>query len=114
MLDFETIFTEEITIKQKKLDSGISLLNDLSIWINKFTSHLVDVGVARNTLITYKALLVALDEYSNKYLTTKNGLSEFNDVLANDFLLWMENYRVNRDYFVNKSTVWYVKNMNID
>jgi len=98
MLDLETIFTEKNTKVQKKLDGGISLLDDLSIWINKFTSHLVDVGVAKNTLTTYKTLLVALDEYSNRYLTTKSGLSEFSDVLANDFLLWTENYKVNRDY----------------
>jgi len=98
MLDFETIFTEENIVKQKGLDSGISLLDDLSNWISKFTAHLVDADVARNTLITYKALLVALNEYSIRYLSDRKGLSEFNDTLANDFLLWMENYKVNRDY----------------
>ena len=98
MLDFETIFSEEKTKIQKKLDSGLSLLNDLSIWIEKFNKHLVDKGVAKNTLTTYSRLLIALDEYSNKYLSSYKGLSEFSDTIANDFLLWIENYTVNRDY----------------
>jgi len=98
MLDLETVFSRKICINQHKLNGGISIIDDINVWVNRFNNHLEEIGLSNNTIDAYKRLVKALVEYSNRYLIGYKGLSEFNDTTANDFLLWMENYNINRDF----------------
>jgi len=83
---------------QEKLNNGLSLIDDLHIWIEKFNKFLIDSKLSKNTLVSYSYVLKALIEYSDRYLRDKEKLSDLSLYEVNNFLLWMENYQINRDY----------------
>lgn len=98
MLDLDSIFNSKEPMKSNEIDSGLSLIDDLQKWIDKFNIYLVKSNSSKSTLATYYYALKSLNEYSKRYLTHKRGLSELTLDDVNDYLLWMENYKINREY----------------
>jgi len=105
MLNIDNIFNCKDLHIVDKLEFGVSIVNDIEIWIEKFNNHLKEIDLAQNTIISYNIVLKALLEYTQEYISKQKSISQFNESHTNDFLLWMENYRVNRDYGSLKSRV---------
>ncbi|WP_188109513.1 site-specific integrase [Sulfurimonas indica] len=89
--------TKESTVS-KRLEHGISLDNDIEIWIKNFLADLHLLGRSRNTIDSYKFTLNAFREYCSVYLGDKKGICDVSVDDCNDFLLWMENYEINKTY----------------
>ncbi|MEA3228829.1 MAG: hypothetical protein U9P38_07140, partial [Campylobacterota bacterium] len=105
MLNIDNIFNNQKLETIDNLESGISILDDLTIWIDRFNSYLLNIDASKNTIISYNIVLKALYQYCEIYISSIEGISYFNELHTNDFLLWMENYRTNRDYGSLKNRV---------
>ena len=98
MLNLQSIINDDLQIQTDNISNNISFLDDLTIWIDKFNINLKELRLSSNTIESYRYVLKALVEYSERYLHTKKHLYDFTVEESNDFLLWMENYQINRDY----------------
>lgn len=98
MLDIRDILNEEVYYDTSDVDYGKSLIEDLLVWIDKFNNYLVKAEMSKNTIISYNDTLKALLGYAEVYLKKHDRLSDLSLESVNDFLLWMENYAVNKRY----------------
>ncbi len=98
MLDIDNIFNSQKIALTQNLENGVSIIDDLKIWIEKFNIYLLESNSSQNTIISYNLVLKALLQYSEIYISSLKGISKLNENHTNDFLLWMENYRTNRDF----------------
>jgi len=98
MIDIDNLFDSGSTSKDKKLEYGVSLINDVDIWIDKFKQDLKLLNRSKNTIDSYSFTLKAFSEYCTIYLSNKKGLCDVEVNHCNDFLLWMENYETNKRY----------------
>jgi len=98
MIDLDDIFSEKKQDNLSKLENGVSLVDDINIWSDKFYKHLLNVDISHNTLISYKSALNTLKEYCKIYKQDSGGLCDIDETCCNDYLLWMENYKTNKRY----------------
>jgi len=108
MLDINELFKEKTLSTSNRLEHGLSLHNDLEIWIESFNRELVNLNRSKNTLDSYSFTLDALKHYCLIYMPTKKGLCEISVDNCNDFLLWMENYETNKKYGSLKERISYL------
>jgi len=108
MLDINELFKEKTLTTSNKLEHGISLHNDLEIWIESFNRELVNLNRSENTLDSYRFTLSALKSYCLIYMPDKKGLCKISVDSCNDFLLWMENYETNKKYGSLKERISYL------
>lgn len=98
MIALEEIFNDDNEKNSLKLEYGKSLLDDIKIWSDRFYKHLEDIESSKNTLEQYRFNLNTLYEYCSIYKSDKKGICDIDDTCCNDYLLWMENYKTNKEY----------------
>ncbi len=108
MLSIDDIFQDNIQEETINLSFGVSYLDDLLKWVDKFNNYLLKEESSINTVSSYNDVLKALIEYSELKLKDKKTIAEFSEHDANDFLLWMEDYRINKEHGDVKKRIGYV------
>jgi len=98
MVNIDDIFSERKEDTQVKLEYGKSLIDDINIWSKKFSNYLINSGISNNTILSYEFTLNTFKEYCIKYKSTSDGLCDIDYICCNDYLLWMENYKINKMY----------------
>jgi len=108
MIDLQDIFNQNAPIETKKLEYGISLIDDVDRWSRYFLDDLKLLNRSKNTIETYRFVLRALREYCSIYMKDCSGLCDVEVHHCNDFLLWMENYETNKTYGSLKERIEYL------
>jgi site-specific recombinase XerD len=108
MINIQDIFNQNISAETKKLEHGISLIDDIDRWSKYFLDDLKLLNRSKNTLEAYRFVLKALKEYCSIYMDNFSGLCDIDVHHCNDFLLWMENYETNKAYGSLKERIKYL------
>ena len=89
------------TEHKEVIDTGKGIEEDLRYWEDKFLQFVKVSKPSKHTLRSYKFTLKALEDFF-MHLKSSSGnklnLSDFNIALINNFLSYIENYTINKEY----------------
>jgi len=101
MIDIDKLLNNEVSREKEVVNRGGGIICDLEYWMEKFISFMEASKLSKQTQRSYSLTLSALKEFClNKYGSNEENinLSDFNAVVANEFLVYMENYNVNKEF----------------
>jgi len=101
MIDIENILDMGVAEDIKEIDSGKGLIADIKLWSDKFLNFVNSLNSSKHTLRAYtftKKSLIEFVKDKRNFTEDCSSLSEFNLHLVNNYLVYLENYNINRDY----------------
>lgn len=83
----------------KELESGLGIKEDVKRWIVSYRNYLNDSGKSKKTSDNYDVVLNAFEKYISRYCGSLSGIGLLSiDSHINDFLSYMEEYQVSKEY----------------
>ena len=96
MLD-SSRFTKKSRSRQLvDVDIKGNIVDDIKLWIERYLEHLLSLNRSNNTIDTNKVVLEAFNVYLGQVITNKMRLSESNQELLSDFVIWCEEMKINK------------------
>lgn len=108
MIDVDKLIDDEIDVCNVTLDSGEGIIYDVNVWLNRYRKSLEDYNRSKNTIMLYNLTLEALHLFIKQYYHSLEGISSIINVV-NPFLVWMEQYSVNKKYGSQKERLTLLK-----
>lgn len=98
-MELNDFFKNTAHQESKSLESRLGVNVDVKRWISSYRGYLTDSGKSKKTSDNYDVVLKAFEKYVDRYCMTLSGIGSISiDNHINDFLSYMEEYQVSKDF----------------
>lgn len=101
MINIVKLLKKETIEENLSIDTGKGIKADLVYWSDKFLSYVNSSTKSKETLRSYEFITSSIIDYidgvsKHKYINA--NLSDFDSIKCNEFLEYLENFTINREY----------------